>query len=86
MRELISGAIVMGYLVAGLHFLKFWKRSDDRLFGIFAAAFGILAVQRLLLTVLVDERDAHILLYLVRVLAFLLIIFAIVDKNRAGSR
>lgn len=85
MRELLSGAMVMGYLVPGLFFLRFWKESADRLFLIFAVAFWMLALQRTLLTLLAGEPGAHIYLYVVRLLAFLLIIAAIVDKNRASS-
>lgn len=83
MKELLSGAMVMGYLVPGLFFLRFWKESADRLFLIFAVAFWMLALQRTLLTILAAEPGAHIYLYVVRLLAFLLIIAAIVDKNRA---
>jgi hypothetical protein len=85
MSELISGAMAMAYLVSGLFFLRFWKDTADRLFLIFAVAFGLLAAQRTLLTVLSDRPDAHLLLYVVRLLAFLLIIAAIVDKNRASG-
>lgn len=85
MSELISGAMAMAYLVSGLFFLRFWKDTSDRLFLIFALAFGLLATQRTLLTVLSEQRDAHLLLYVVRLLAFLLIIAAIVDKNRASG-
>jgi hypothetical protein len=84
MSELLSGAMAMGYLVAGLYFLRFWKDTEDRLFLIFAVAFGLLAAQRTLLTVLADRPDAHLPLYVIRLLAFLLIIAAIVDKNRAA--
>ncbi|HEX8276506.1 MAG TPA: DUF5985 family protein [Longimicrobiaceae bacterium] len=84
MSALISGAMAMAYLVSGLFFLRFWKDTRDRLFLIFAVAFGLLAVQRTLLTALAEQPDAHLPLYGVRLLAFLLIIAAIVDKNRAS--
>ncbi|HEV2147701.1 MAG TPA: DUF5985 family protein [Longimicrobiaceae bacterium] len=87
MRELLSGAIVMGYLLPGVFFFRFWKDTADRLFLIFGLAFTLLAVQRTMLTLLADTPSAHIYLYVIRLLAFLLIIAAIVDKNRAaGSR
>lgn len=87
MNSLISGMLVAGYLIAGLHFLKFRQRTGDRLFLIFAIAFWVLAVQRLALTALADRPEATIYPYALRVVAFLLIIGAIVDKNRAsGSR
>jgi hypothetical protein len=80
--NLISGALVMGYIVAALHFLKFWSRSGDRLFQLFALAFAIFAAQRLALVFLADDPDAHLFLYIARLIGFLIIIFAIVDKNR----
>jgi len=86
MKDLISGMLVAGYLVAGLHFLKFRQRTGDRLFLIFAIAFWLLAVQRVALTALADQADTAIYPYLLRVAAFLLIVGAIVDKNRAAGR
>lgn len=83
MRELLSGAIVMGYLVAGLFFLKFWRGTHDRLFLIFGAAFWLLALQRALLALLAEAPGSHLYLYVMRLLAFVLIIVAIIDKNRA---
>jgi amino acid transporter len=85
LTALVSGAMVMAYLTAGLFFLRFWKDTRDRLFGSFAAAFFLLAVQRALLTVTVDDSEstAGLALYVIRLLAFLLILWAIIDKNRA---
>jgi hypothetical protein len=80
---LLSGAIIMGNAVAGLFFAKFWSQSGDRLFLLFALAFWILGAQRILLAIFADQPEAHPYLYLVRLLGFLLIIFAIIDKNRA---
>lgn len=78
----VSGAIIMGNLVAGLFFLKFWTQSADRLFLSFALAFWIFGVQRILLALFADRPDAHIWLYLLRVLGFVVILLAIVEKNR----
>ena len=85
MGALISGAIVMGYVVGGLHFFRFWKRTDDRLFLLFGVAFTVLAAQRTALSLLAGQPDTHVYLYLARLLAFLIIIYAIIDKNRAGG-
>ena len=85
LTALVSGAMVMGYFVAGLFFLRFWKETRDRLFGIFGAAFLLLAAQRALLTILgLDGSTDQIFLYVIRLLAFLLILWAIIDKNRGG--
>jgi len=80
---LVSGAITMGYAVAGLFFLRFWRETHDRLFLIFAGAFWVLGLQRLALVFTRDMIEDHTGLYLVRLLAFLLILGAIVDKNRS---
>lgn len=83
MFYLLSGLIVAGDLVAALFFLKFWRRSGDALFVIFAAAFLLLALGQALLAltnVPVEERSW---IYLLRLAAFTLIIAGIVHKNRA---
>jgi hypothetical protein len=84
--QLVSGAILMGYLVAGLFFLRFWRDTRDRLFGLFALAFAILAANRVGLALLAesDARGDH--LYWVRLLAFTVILVAIWDKNRPRGR
>lgn len=85
LSPVVSGMLVMGYAVAGLFFLRFWRQTRDRLFGIFAAAFWLLAAQRLALALSDDPNGEQVLLYGIRLLAFVLILVAIVDKNR-GSR
>lgn len=81
----MSGAIVMGYLVAGLLFLRFWSRTRDRLFLIFSVAFAILGVQRLLLALTTRALEEQTPLYALRVVAFVLILLAILDKNRGRA-
>jgi Family of unknown function (DUF5985) len=83
---LISGAIVMGYGVAGLFFLRFWRETRDRLFLIFAGAFWLLGLQRLALAFSRNMVEDDTGLYLVRLFAFLLILGAIVDKNRSSTQ
>ena len=84
MTSLVAGAIAMGYLVAGLFFLKFWRDVRDRLFLLFAVAFGLLAVQRVALATVADTAEAALPLYGLRLFAFVIIAAAIVDKNRSG--
>lgn len=84
-EQFLSGAVVMAFAIAGLLFLKYYRRTRQRLFVIFAASFFLLAVNYawLALTqVPVEERSP---LFLVRLLAFSLIIFAIVSSNRDKS-
>ena len=83
-NQLVSGAILMGYLVAGLFFLRFWRDTRDRLFLIFAVAFVLLGIQRLALVLTREMLESQTGLYVIRLFAFLLILGAIVDKNRKG--
>ena len=80
------GAIVMGCVVAALFFLRFWRKTGDRLFALFAAAFGLLAVNWVALAFMSGDETLRTLLYGVRLVAFVMILAAIVDKNRAGAR
>ena len=80
----IAGALAMGYAVAGLFFLRFWVRSRDRLFAIFACSFWVLAAQRIGLTAAAYHNFDNTWLYGLRLLAFVLILGAIIDKNRSS--
>ena len=78
----LLGMLVMASAIVGLFFLRFWRRTHDRLFVIFAAAFWLMGLNWLLLaTIHRDEVDS--VLYLIRLVAIVLILVAIVDKNRA---
>ncbi len=79
----ISGVLAAGYAIAALFFLKFWRQTGDRLFAYFAAAFTLLLVQRIALALARDMIGDASWLYLIRLLAFVLILVAVVDKNRA---
>lgn len=72
-------------LVAGLFFLRFWRESGDRLFAFFGAAFGLMALSWTLLALYHPTDEARPYIYAIRLVAFLLIIVGIIDKNRAGS-
>ena len=77
-----SGAIAMGFGVAGLFFLRFWKSSRDELFLAFTLAFWLLGLTQGLVALThmpVEERSP---LYLLRLAAFLIILIAIWRKNR----
>jgi len=83
MTAFVAGALTTGYLVIALFFLRFRRETGDRLFAIFAAAFGMLALQRFALFYFAAE--AGLWLYTLRLLAFALILFAIIDKNSKSS-
>ena len=79
----MSGMVTAGFLLAGLFFLKFWVRSRDVLFFIFAAAFWLLAANQVLLLILDLPREEQGWVYLLRLAAFALIVAAIIQKNLA---
>jgi hypothetical protein len=82
MSAFFYGLSTMGSFVAGLYFLRFWRDTADRLFLMFALAFFILAVNYGVLGVVVDSDEWRVPAFVLRLLAFLLLIYGIVDKNR----
>ena len=85
MFEFMSGVIVMGFLVSGLFFLRFWRRTRDLLFVAFALAFWLLALNQILLVLVDIPYEERSWIYLLRLAAFTLIIVAVVRKNRRAS-
>ena len=83
----LSGATMLGFFAVALFFLRFWRRTRDRLFQLFAISFAVMGVQRMLVIALQqkDERT-ELALYIMRFVAFLIILWAIIDKNRGGNR
>ena len=87
MSEFLQGATMLASLGVAVFFLRFWRRTGDRFFAVFAAAFGVFAVNRLLLATLAEDSEARTWVYLMRAAVFLMIAAAILDKNygRHGS-
>lgn len=86
MDEFLAGAIATGSFVAGVFFLRFWTRTRDRLFAIFACAFWLLAANQALVSLAGIPREEQSWIYLLRLAAFVLIIVGIVAKNVRGGR
>jgi hypothetical protein len=82
MHNFLLGAMATLCWVAMLFFVRFWRMSGDRLFAMFAAAFFLLGLSRLGLSLAYEPRESLAFLYWIRLAAFLLILAAIVDKNR----
>jgi peptidoglycan/LPS O-acetylase OafA/YrhL len=77
----VSGMIAMGYAVCAVFFLRFWRRTKDSLFLVFAIAFLLLTLNQAMATLLGLPLEERSWLYLLRLAAFLIIIVAIVRKN-----
>jgi hypothetical protein len=82
MNQFLWGALFVAAWTIGLFFLKFWRRTGDRLFIFFCFAFWALAAHWLGLGLINPATETRHYLFLLRLVAFVLIIVAIVDKNR----
>jgi hypothetical protein len=77
----LGGAVTMGYLTAGVFFLRFWRRTRDPLFLHFAIAFWLFALNQVATSFLGVDDERVGFAYVLRVLGYLLILLAIVGKN-----
>lgn len=80
----LLGVIVTASLAAAVFFFKFWQRTRDQLFLAFGLAFLIEGLNRVLFLFVDHPNEGRPGIYVVRLLAFLLIVAAIVRKNRAA--
>jgi hypothetical protein len=85
MNRFLLGMLVAVSMALALLFLKFWRRSGDRLFAFFSAAFATLAVDWLAHALWNPRHEHQHYLFIIRLVAFLLIIAGIVSKSRAAS-
>lgn len=81
MIDFLSGAVTLAYVVATLYFVHFWRRTSDRLFLAFALAFALLALNQVTVFTLGVDDERYNYAYILRVLGFILILVAIIDKN-----
>jgi hypothetical protein len=70
---------------AGLFFFGFWQETRDRLFLLFGWAFWLLSLSWLVLAFVNPTDETRPYVYAVRLVAFVLIIVATIDKNRPGA-
>ena len=84
--DFLAGALTLGFFVAAAFFLRFWRRTRDRLFLAFAAAFALLALNQALAAFLGAGAELTPYTYVLRVLGFVLILYAIIDKNVSNDR
>jgi uncharacterized membrane protein HdeD (DUF308 family) len=80
----LLGIIVTASLTAGAFFMRFWRQTRDTLFLAFAAAFVIEGLTRISFLFVERPNEGSPAIYLVRLIAFLLILAAIIRKNRAS--
>jgi peptidoglycan/LPS O-acetylase OafA/YrhL len=86
MVDFLSGAVTLGFIVAAFFFLRFWRRTRDRLFLAFCLAFFLLSLNQILAFALDVYSEPQSFIYGLRVVGFLLILVAIMDKNFSAKR
>ena len=78
----LLGIVVTASLASGTFFLKFWQRTRDPLFLAFGIAFIIEGLNRIGFLLTEKPNDGSPIIYVVRLVAYLLILSAVVWKNR----
>jgi hypothetical protein len=79
----LLGVIVSASLTAAAFFFRFWRQTRDLLFLGFAAAFLIEGLNRVSFLFLAAPNEGDPLVYTVRLFSYLLILAAIINKNRS---
>jgi hypothetical protein len=78
----LYGTVAMGCAVVAIFFARFWRRSRDRLFLWFSLAFSVLAASYTLLGTIAVATEWRVWVFVVRLVAFCLIAYGIIEKNR----
>lgn len=78
----MSGLVTMGFFIACLFFMRYWRQTRDLLFLAFAVAFALLGLNQALLALSQIPVEERSWLYLLRLAAFATIMAAVFYKNR----
>jgi hypothetical protein len=78
----LHGAILLGCWAIGLFFFRFWRQTKDSFFWHFGGAFWLLSIERVMLLAVDPSHEFRAYIYSVRLIAFMLILYAIYCKNR----
>ncbi len=81
----LLGVIVTASITAGTFFLRFWKSTRDILFAAFALFFFVEAADRIALLFSLQPNEGSPWIYVIRLLALLLLLAAILRKNYGGD-
>jgi len=86
MINFLNGVSACSSFVAGVLFLRFWRETMDRLFLWFALAFWMFAANWAGIALIQPADEARHWFYVLRLIGFVMILAAVVDKNRVTSR
>ena len=81
----LLGVIATSCATAGLFFLRFWKKTHDRLFLAFAFFFFIEALNRIVILFFERPNEGSPWIYLIRLSALVVLLAAILEKNYRRS-
>ena len=84
LNAMLAGGIMVSAWAISVFFMRFWRKTGDRLFVLFAIAFFLLGVERVVIVPLPAKHQFAA--YLIRLCAFLLIILAVWQKNRRNEQ
>lgn len=85
MKSFLWGSLSTETTIAALFFVRYWRVSGDRLFGYFALAFAFMAINWIAVSIIDPKLEGTHYVYLLRLVAFILIIIGILDKNRRSG-
>ena len=81
----LLGVIATTSVTAGVFFLRFWRETRDSLFLAFGVAFIIEGLNRTSMLLTQKPNEGSPWIYVVRCVAFLLILIGIINKNRGAA-
>jgi hypothetical protein len=81
MYVFFDGAFAVGYIIAAVFFLRFWRRTHEGLLLIFSIAFALMGLNYALLGLAGIPREQTGVLYVIRLFSFVMIIAGIAWTN-----
>ncbi len=82
----LSGVYMATFMASALIFFRVWRKVRDRFFWLFGWACLVLAIERIPLIFVDPAIEENSWVYIFRLLAFILILVAVVDTNRGDKR
>jgi len=85
MEGFLLGVIATASIASAVFFLRFWRDSGDSLFLAFGLAFLIEGLNRATILFIDHPSEGTPRIYIVRCVAFVIILAGIVNKNRRAG-
>jgi hypothetical protein len=82
----LIGVLSTMFVTASVFFMRFWRDTRDRFFLSFAASFLIEGLSRVAVLFVEHPNQPHTAIFVVRLFASALIVWAILQKNYGRDR